>query len=175
MEALLKLWHAGGSSRLDRDQDGKMDAGGAPVIMDTAYPRIADAVLSPVMGPQLDQLSSLTGRNVSGGFTGGRINYVDKDLRQLTGTPFKNPFKTHFCGGGDLTACRNALWAAIDSAGNDLAAAQGTNDPTQWTSDANAERIHFAPGLLPTTIRFTNRPSGIQQVISFKGHRKLRR
>ena len=38
--------------------------------------------------------------------------------------------------------------------------------------DANAERIKFAPGLLPTTIRYTNRPSGIQQVISFKGHRK---
>ena len=39
------------------------------------------------------------------------------------------------------------------------------------SSDANKERITFAPGLLPTTIRFTNRPSGIQQVISFSGHR----
>jgi hypothetical protein len=38
--------------------------------------------------------------------------------------------------------------------------------------DANAERIKFAPGLLQTTIRYTNRPSGIQQVISFNGHRK---
>jgi acyl-homoserine lactone acylase PvdQ len=175
MEALLKAWRAQGSSRLDREPDGKMDAGAAPAIMDAIYPRVADAALSPVLGPQLDQLSSLTGRTVSGGFTGGRINFVDKDLRELTGTSFKSPFKTHFCGGGDLTACRNSLWAAMDAAGNDLATAQGNPDPSAWTSDANAERIHFAPGLLPTTIRFTNRPSGIQQVLSFSGHRKTRR
>jgi hypothetical protein len=31
----------------------------------------------------------------------------------------------------------------------------------------------FVPGLLPTTMRYTNRPTGIQQVISFKGHRDL--
>jgi acyl-homoserine lactone acylase PvdQ len=175
MEALLKVWRLGGSSRLDRDLDGKMDAGAAPVIMDTIYPRVADAVFTPVMGPQLDQLSTLAGRTVSGGYTGGRLAQVDKDLLQLTGTQFQSPFKTHFCGGGDLTACRDSLWAAIDSAGNDLAAAQGNADPTQWTSDANAERIKFAPGILTTTMRFTNRPSGIQQVVSFKGHRKTRR
>jgi hypothetical protein len=175
MEALLKTWRAQGSSRLDRDLDGKMDAGAAPAIMDAVYPKVADAVLTPVLGPQLDQLSTLVGRNVSGGYTGGRINLVDKDLRELTGTSFKSPFKTHFCGGGDLTACRTSLWAAIDAAGNDLATAQGNPDPAMWTSDANAERIHFAPGLLATTIRFTNRPSGIQQVVSFSGHRKTRR
>ncbi|HEY0633081.1 MAG TPA: penicillin acylase family protein, partial [Thermoleophilaceae bacterium] len=175
MEALLKAWRAQGSSRLDRDLDGKMDAGAAPAIMDAVYPKVADAVLTPVLGPQLDQLSTLVGRNVSGGYTGGRINLVDKDLRELTGTAFKSPFKTHFCGGGDLTACRNSLWAAIDAAGNDLATAQGNPDPAMWTSDANAERIHFAPGILATTIRFTNRPSGIQQVLSFSGHRKTRR
>ena len=175
MEALLKAWRLGGSSRLDRDLDGKMDAGAAPVIMDTIYPRVADAVLTPVLGPQLDQHSSLAGRTVSGGYTGGRINIVDKDLRQLTGTSFQSPFKTRFCGGGDLTACRDSLWAAIDSAGNDLATSQGNADPAQWTSNANAERIKFAPGLLTTTMRYTNRPSGIQQVVSFKGHRKTRR
>ena len=38
-------------------------------------------------------------------------------------------------------------------------------------SDANAERIPFAPGLLPYTLRYTNRPTGIQQVIEFSGHR----
>src|SRR3954466_952139 len=175
MEALLKAWRATGSSRLDRDLDGKMDAGAAPVIMDTIYPKVVDAILTPVLGPQLDQLSTLVGRNVSGGYTGGRINAADKDLRELTGTQFKTPFKTKFCGNGDLAACRTALWAAIDTAGNELATAQGSEDPAQWTSDANAERIHFAPGILPTTIRFTNRPSGIQQVLSFSGHRATRK
>jgi hypothetical protein len=173
--ALLQAWRAQGSSRLDRDLDGFMDAGAAPVIMDTLYPRIADAVLAPVLGPQLDQLSSLTGRSTGSGYTGGRLPYVDKDLRALTGTQFKSPFKTRFCGAGDINACRDALWAAVDATGVELAQAQGSEDPAAWKSDANAERIKFAPGLLQTTIRFTNRPSGIQQVISFSGHRKTRK
>ncbi|MGI8727535.1 MAG: hypothetical protein ACR2K6_07640, partial [Solirubrobacterales bacterium] len=48
--------------------------------------------------------------------------------------------------------------------------AQGP-DPTKWRSSATEERISFAPGLLQKTIRYTNRPSGIQQVISFDGQR----
>ena len=175
MEALLKAWRATGSSRLDRDLDGKMDAGAAPAIMDAVYPKVADAVFQPVLGPQLDQFSSLEGHDISGGYTGGRINQVDKDLRQLMDTQFQSPFKTKFCGAGDLTACRTALWATFEATGVELAASQGSEDPANWTSDANAERISFAPGLLPTTIRFTNRPSGIQQVISFAGHRATRK
>ena len=175
MEELLKEWRQQGSTRLDRDLDGKMDAGAAPAIMDAIYPRVADAALSPVLGPQLEQFSDMTGHDISGGFTGGRINFVDKDLRQLTGTQFKTPFTTRFCGNGDLAKCRESLWTAFDQAGDELAAQQGSNGPASWTSDANAERISFAPGLLQTTIRFTNRPSGIQQVISFSGHRKKRR
>jgi acyl-homoserine lactone acylase PvdQ len=173
MLALLEAWRAQGGSRLDRDLDGKMDAGAAPAIMDAVYPRIADAVLKPVLGSQLSTLSALEGESngPGSGFTGGRIQYVDKDLRRLTGTHFKSPFKTRFCGKGNLAACRTALWAAVHAAGDELAAAQGTNNPAAWTSDANAERISFAPGLMPTTIRYTNRPSGIQQVISFGGHR----
>ena len=35
----------------------------APAIWDALYPRLADAILAPALGPQLDQLSSLEGRN----------------------------------------------------------------------------------------------------------------
>ncbi|MCW3009555.1 MAG: peptidase penicillin amidase [Solirubrobacterales bacterium] len=174
---LLNAWRAQGSSRLDRDLDGKIDAGAAATIMDTLYPKIADAVLAPVLGPQLAQLSDLEGvtNSTKGGFTGGRINYVDKDLRSLAGTTFSSPFSTRFCGAGDLSACRASLWQAFQDAGAELAAAQGGEDPAAWTSDADAERITFAPGLLQTTIRYTNRPSGIQQVLSFSGHRPNRK
>src|SRR4051794_23427969 len=175
METLLKEWRVTGSSRLDRDLDGKMDAGAAPAIMDATYPKVVDAIFDPVLGPEDALYSALEGHDISGGYTGGRINAADKDLRELTGTQFKTPFKTKFCGHGDLAACRALLWAAIDTAGNELAAAQSNEDPAQWTSDANAERIPFAPGILPTTIRFTNRPSGIQQVLSFSGHRTTRK
>ncbi len=44
-------WRTDGSSRLDRDLDGKIDAPGA-AIMDTAWPKIADAVMSPVLEQQ---------------------------------------------------------------------------------------------------------------------------
>lgn len=174
---LLLAWRDGGSSRLDRDLDGTMDAGAAPAIMDEVYPRVADAVLRPVLGPQLEQLNQIAGSTNSpgSGFTGGRINYVDKDLRTLLGERFRDPFSTRFCGNGDLAACRDAIWQAFEDAGAALQAAQGGPDPAAWTSDAEAERISFAPGLLQTTIRYTNRPSGIQQVISFDGHRKQRR
>jgi acyl-homoserine lactone acylase PvdQ len=177
MLELLEGWNANGSSRLDRDEDGAMDAGAAPAIMDAFYPRLLDAVLGGALGPQLADLKALEGANngPGSGFTGGGINYVDKDLRQLLGTQFKHPFRTRFCGGGDVGACRAAVWGALDAAGADLAAKQGSPLPDAWKSDANAERIHFAPGLLTTTIRYTNRPSGIQQVISFKGHRARRR
>ena len=63
------------------------------------------------------------------GFTGGGINYIDKDLRPLLGTRFKHPFRTRFCGGGDLGACRTAVWGALDAAGAELAAAQGNRGP----------------------------------------------
>ncbi|HEU4978569.1 MAG TPA: penicillin acylase family protein [Solirubrobacteraceae bacterium] len=174
MVQLMAEWRAEGSSRLDRDGDGKIDAPGAAII-DAAWPRIADAVLSPVLGPQLPQLNAIAGadNNPHTGFTGGRVAYVDKDLRTLLGQPVQGAFKTRFCGDGDLAVCRAALWNAIDQAGNELAAAQGPS-PDAWRADANAERIHFAPGLLQTTMRYTNRPSGIQQVISFDGHRARR-
>jgi hypothetical protein len=152
-----------------------MDAGAAPAIMDAIYPKVADAVFDPVLGPQGELYSALEGHDISGGYTGGRINAVDKDLRELTGTQFKTPFKTKFCGAGDLAACRTALWATFEATGVELATSQGSEDPAQWTSDATAERISFAPGVLPTTIRFTNRPSGIQQVLSFSGHRATRK
>ncbi len=49
-------------------------------------------------------------------------------------------------------------------------ASQGTADPAAWRASAVPERITFQPGLLPYTMRYTNRPTGIQQVISFNGH-----
>ncbi|UTI66588.1 penicillin acylase family protein [Paraconexibacter antarcticus] len=170
---LLMAWRAAGSSRLDTDLDGKMDAGGAPAVLDALYPRVADAVLSPVLGSQLGALSDIAGltNSTRSGFTGGRLAFVDKDLRQLLGDPLRTRYRTRFCGKGVLAACRAALWAAVHAAADEVATAQGTGDPAAWTSDATAERITFAPGLLPTTIRYTNRPSGIQQVMTFTGHR----
>ena len=172
MLALLDVWRATGSSRLDRDLDGVMDAGPGPAIVDATYPKLYDAVMAPALGPELRWLTDFEGSTAGpgSGFTGGGLWYLDKDLRTLLGTKFRDPFSTRFCGGGDRARCVAAVWGAIDAAGNELAAAQGP-DPDRWTADANAERITFAPGVLTTTIRYTNRPSGIQLLLEFSGHR----
>ncbi len=172
---LLEQWRSEGSSRLDRDLDGKIDDPGA-AIMDTAWPRIADAVMSPVLGPQLADLASLISRdnraNSQGSSYGsGWYGYVDKDLRSLAGEPVEGAFTTRFCGAGSLSACRSSLWRALQDAGDALTAAQGTNDPANWRSSATAERISFLPSF-PLTMRWTNRPT-FQQAISYSGHRPM--
>jgi acyl-homoserine lactone acylase PvdQ len=174
MLAALDAWRASGSSRLDRNLDGRADAGAGPAVWDALYPRLADAILAPALGPQLAFFSTLEGRNngPGGGFEGGRIWLLDKDLKAMVGVPLKAPFRTKFCGSGDKAACQATVWQAFKDAGDAIAAAQGSPDVASWFMDANAERIKFAPGLLPTTIRYTNRPSGIQQVITFTGHRR---
>jgi acyl-homoserine lactone acylase PvdQ len=171
MLELLQAWRTAGGSRLDRDGDGRIDDPGA-AIMDAAWPRLADAALSPVLGPLVEGLAALEPRydQPPGGQARGWHSYVVKDLRALLGDRLRSPFRVRYCGAGNLGACRTALWATVDAVGAQLELAQGP-DPAAWRADANAERIGFLPGLLPITIRYTNRPSGIQQVVSFRGHR----
>jgi acyl-homoserine lactone acylase PvdQ len=164
MASILDAWLGRGASRLDGDLDGKIDDPGA-AVMDAAWPRIADAVMSPRLGPLTDRLAQLIPRddnanNQGSSYNSGWYGYVVDDL---SGT---EPF---YCGAGDVGACASSLWTAIDQAGDELEAAQGPN-PASWRADATAERIRFVPGLLGKTMRWTNRPT-FQQVISFSRHR----
>src|SRR5206468_2680100 len=92
MLGLLEAWWAAGSSRLDRDLDGKVDDPSA-AIMDAAWPRVARAVMTPVLGPTLtDRLAALhdisDDANPGGSsYIDGWYGYVDKDLRALLGKP----------------------------------------------------------------------------------------
>ena len=170
---LLDDWRARGGSRLDRELDGKVDHPGA-AIMDAAWPRLADAALAPVLGPLTDRLAALQGRSDDAGpggsaYISGWYGYVDKDLRTQLGKQVRQPYSRRYCGGGSLSACSSSLRAALDAAGDALAAAQGA-DPTTWRADANRERIRFTSGVLPDTMRWTNRPT-FQQVMSFRSHR----
>jgi acyl-homoserine lactone acylase PvdQ len=169
---LMVAWNQHGGSRLDLDLDGKIDDPGA-ASMDGSWNLIADAFMSPKLGTQLDELDSLFGRfdlPPSGQYDGW-YQYFDRDIRSLLGMQIKQPFENAYCGNGKLKACQDAIWAAIAAGGTALTTAQGTADPALWRSDAVRERIKFAPGLLSTTMRYANRPSGIQQVISFDDHR----
>jgi acyl-homoserine lactone acylase PvdQ len=171
--ALLDAWRTAGGSRLDRELDGKIDDPGA-AVMDAAWPRLADAVMTPVLGPLVDRLGELMGRSDDAGpggsaYISGWYGYVDKDLRTLLGREVRGPFSRRYCGAGVLATCRDALWAALDRAAAELESTQGPA-PSTWRADATAERIRFTSGVLPDTMRWTNRAT-FQQLMSFSGHR----
>ena len=170
----VNAWRAAGGSRLDRDLDGKVDHPGA-AIMDAAWPLIARAVMRPVLGGLVERLAQLhivsdDPNSQGSAYIDGWYGYVDKDLRTQLGRTVRSPYSTRYCGGGDLDACRTALWVAIAQASAALAAKQGP-DLAAWRADARAERIDFTTGLLRDTLAWTNRPT-FQQVMTFSGHRK---
>jgi hypothetical protein len=176
---LMNQWRQHGGNRLDLNNDGLIDYPGA-AIMDAAYPNIVDNELAARLGqtllPQLDSLSSRFDAP-PGGQLSGWYQYFDRDIRGLLHAKGKkgskgkkgrlaDQFNLTYCGKGHLSLCRSEVWNAIQAAGNQLANQQGP-DPNAWRASATAEEIHFRP--LPLlTMRYTNRPSGIQQVISFK-------
>jgi len=171
MVELLDQWSVDGASRLDRSGDGKIDDPGA-AIMDTAFPLLAKAAMcAPLGGGLCDRLAkrvSIFDQPPSGQYSGWH-QYMQKDLRTLLGTSVKRKYSMAYCGKGKVSTCAAALWGALAQAGDKLQKAQGA-DPALWLKDEAPERISFTP-LLLIPMNYTNRPSGIQQVISFDGHR----
>jgi hypothetical protein len=169
---LISAWLAHGGSRIDADLDGKVDDPGA-AVMDAAFSPMADAVMTPVLGSLTTDLAALQARDEPpyrpGGngssFGGGWYGYMDKDLRTLLGDPVEGKFGLRYCGRGSLAACRTALWGALQAATQQLVSTQGPV-PSAWRSDATLDRINFSPGLIPNTMRWTNRPT-FQQVLRF--------
>jgi len=176
MLALLQRWNRHGGSRLDRTGNGQITAPGA-MILDTAFPLLAHAWASAVLGPKLQALLAAivpiyaypnNGVGTGGQYSGWHI-WMQKDLRSVLGEHVRGAFAVRYCGGGNLRRCAKLLWSALNTAGNELASQQGPN-PAHWHQSATAEEITFVPGILPYKMRYTNRPSGIQQVLSFRGH-----
>lgn len=176
MLSLLNLWYRQGGSRLDQTGNGQITAPGA-AILDTAFPLLARAWGSAVLGSKLEaQLASFVevyeypnnGNGTGGQYTGWHI-WMYKDLESVLGEKVKGPFAVRYCGAGNLKRCARLLWGAINSAGNELATQQGSS-PADWHSSATAEQITFVPGLLSYQMAYTNRPTGIQQILSFSGH-----
>ncbi len=165
---LIDLWRAQGASRLDRNLDGRIDAPGT-AVMDTAWDGIARAVMRPVLGPLTNTLAEHI-PTTSRFFDPGWYGYVSKDLRTELGMKVRGRYSRRYCGNGSLKACRRSLWTAIQGAATRLARTDGSN-PAKWFSSAAAERITFIPGLIPFSMRWTNR-STFQQVIEFTGHAK---
>jgi acyl-homoserine lactone acylase PvdQ len=158
-------WVARDAPRLDADLDDLDDDAGAP-IMDAVWEPIAEAVVRPVVGDLVDELDDVRNLNGQAGYS-----LVDKDLRTLLDPDaVEGPFELRYCGAGSLEDCRASLWAAFDDAVQDLATEQGA-DPSAWRGQAS--RQGFAPGLIPDTMRSTNRPT-FQQVLELAHDRRGR-
>jgi acyl-homoserine lactone acylase PvdQ len=163
--AALQGWYAAGGSRVDANLDGNIDAPGA-VILDTAWKKLTDAGLCDRLGSGLCQ--QLEGRIArfdlppSGQYSGWH-QYMGKDLRRMLGQKVKGKYHLKYCGDGNVSRCSKELWSAIDGAAKSLANKQGS-DVAKWTE--KAATISFSP--LPlTTMQYTNKPTGIHQVMAF--------
>ena len=172
MLELLEAWRAKGGSRLDRDLDGKIDDPGAAVL-DTAWPGLADAAITPVLGQALaDQLNNTLHRRFDlppGGQFGGWHMYMDKDLRTLLGKPVKGKLRQPLLRQGRPR--RLPRRAVGGDRGRRRPSSRPPRAPTR-TPGARTPRASGSrsrPGCCTYTMRYTNRPSGIQQVIEFGG------
>ena len=174
---LMNQWRQHGGNRLDLNNDGLIDYPGA-AIMDAAYPNIVNNEHGRAPGqtllPQLDSSLSRFDAPPAASTSAGTSTSTATSAACCTGRArarrrLPDQFNLTYCGKGHLSLCRSEVWNAIQAAGNQLANQQGP-DPAAWRASATAEQIHFSP--LPLlTMPYTNRPSGIQQVISFKSKR----
>jgi hypothetical protein len=152
--ALLDEWVADDAPRLDADDDGFDDSAG-PLLLDEIFDAVVAAVREPVLGPAIAAEVDFRGIDDA--------SFVDKDLRTVLDQPVEGEFNVQYCGAGDLDACRDSLWAAVDDEVAALAAERGADIPT-WLPPG--QRLTFAPGLIDNDFRATNRPT-FQQLLEF--------
>ncbi len=137
--------------------------------MDTAWDGIATAVMRPVLGPLTSNLAQHAPFSSTPSFDPGWFGYVSKDLRTELGMKVRGPYSRRYCGNGSLKALPSRRCGRRSRPRrSSCQGSQGPN-PSSWHSSATAERITFIPGLIPFTMRWTNR-STFQQVIEFTGH-----
>ena len=173
---LVTNWALHGASRFG--VTGPENPGAA--VLDAAFKGIGEAVLGPVLGPELTSefaaMAPIENAPSSSGsaYDEGWYGYISKDLRSELGLPIAGPYSRHYCGNGNLNACRASLWAAIQTAAEHLKETQGS-EPSKWR--AAPVRITFPPTYdlqpptytEPFTMDWTNR-STFQQVIEFTSH-----
>jgi acyl-homoserine lactone acylase PvdQ len=191
----LQNWVNAGAHRRDLNQDGQYDNASAVQIMDAWWPRLLDAEFKPEMGTSLfdavhgmmqfdDDPNSGSGGHVGSSYIAGWYGYVSKDLRRLLGQPTSDPFSRTYCGGGSLTACRDALRQALSDALGVSSSTLYDEDPgtsgtqrvsgcpsgksDQWCWDS----IRYRPvgAVTLPTMHWINRPT-FQQAVEVQAHR----
>ncbi|MCZ7526881.1 MAG: penicillin acylase family protein [Acidimicrobiia bacterium] len=177
----LEVWASQGAHRLDRDRDGAYDDPQAPAILDAWWPLLVGAVLGEAAGHPFETLGlPIENHPRSHGgssWLSGAYGQVERDLRSITqgsapdsGT---GSGRAH-CGGGDLAACRAALWTSLDEAAGMLEAEFASPDVDAWQRVPADDEIRYSSllvGLPP--MHWVNRPT-FQQVVQLESRGQAR-
>ena len=173
MADLLRAWiapeddFAWGALRRDADEDGSYEHTSAVAIMDAWWTPLINAMYDPALGQPVEDVSREAFHNAPGptgsAFQDGFYGQVWTDLAQLLGDEVKSPTDRTYCGaddldGGSLDACADALWASLEATGEQLASDQGSEEPSEWSADEQAERILFLPNVA-LSMHWVNRPT----------------
>ena len=168
---LMVSWRNAGGSRLDLDLDGEIDDPGA-AVMDGSWSNIADAFMTPRLGTQLDELATLVSRfdlPPSGQYSGW-YQYFDRDIKSLLGIRQPAPLREQLLRQGQAEGLPELDLGGDRGLGRGDRGRAGDRGSGRLALRRAARADQVQPAAVKT-MRYTNRPSGIQQVISFKGHR----
>jgi hypothetical protein len=179
--AKLRAWSAGGAHRIDRNRDGVYDNAAAVRIMDAWWPRLIDAMFSPVMGRhllstleatyQIDNEPNNHGDHLGSAYQEGFYGYVYKDLKRALHRPVNQSYAVAFCGRGRLAACRSALEFSLKKALAEKATDTYPADTVCKAGDQPClDDVRFRPlgGVTQPLIPWINRPT-YQQAVEVRG------
>ncbi|GAA1261847.1 penicillin acylase family protein [Saccharothrix xinjiangensis] len=185
--AKLREWQRTGSLRKETARGSKAYAHAEAIrVLDAWWPRLVEAQFKPGLGDalygqltralQVDEAPSDpngTTPHKGSSFQNGWWSYVHKDLRSVLGDSVRGPLGGRYCGGGDLTACRQVLLDSLRAAAAVPATAVYPGDGTcaagdQWCADSIVHRA--MGGITHDEVNWQNRPT-YQQVVQFPSHR----
>ncbi|GGP49819.1 penicillin acylase family protein [Streptomyces melanogenes] len=184
----LESWKADGSQRRETAQGSHTYTHPDAVrLMDAWWPLLIEAEFRPGLGDGLysaltsnlstDEAPSAghgpTGAHAGSAFQYGWWSYADKDLRTVLGEPVAGPLGRAYCGGGQLSACRDVLLNTLGQAAAKTPAQVYPGDGgcaagNQWCADSVVQRP--LGGISQNSINWQNRPT-YQQVVEFASHR----
>ncbi|WHM39484.1 penicillin acylase family protein [Streptomyces sp. BPTC-684] len=184
----LESWKADGTQRRETAQGSHTYTHPDAVrLMDAWWPLLIEAEFRPGLGDGLysaltsnlstDEAPSAghgpTGAHAGSAFQYGWWSYADKDLRTVLGEPVAGPLGRAYCGGGQLSACRDVLLATLGQAAAKTPAQVYPGDAgcaagNQWCADSIVQRP--LGGISQNAINWQNRPT-YQQVVEFASHR----
>lgn len=186
---ILQAWVAAGAHRRDSTGSGRDDNGAAARLMDAWWPQLVPAIFRPVLGPDAyTQAISVTPIDDpppldAEAWYDGWYGQVQQDMRDLLSRHPSGRLSRIYCGGsasqsGTRSRCRAVLLSTLTAAAAQVAASQGTPDPTRWTLPATCpipntgppscdEIVFTQTGAIGTSpVPWQNRPT-YQQVIAF--------